>query len=357
MPLYRIPRDRGRDPRDQIRRGRPARRGLRSELAGPRERGDRHGESALHPEYRSRGPPTLHLKLLRSPHADARIVAIRNEAALATPGVHEIFTWEDVSRRLYTTAIHDHHLADPDDTYMLANVVRFVGQRVAAVVADSEGAAEEGCRRIEVDYEALPAVFDPEEAMQASAPVLHDKTEDPFVRHPERNILLDVHGGVGDVEASFAEADVIHEAEYSAHRVQHAHLETHQTITWLDEQQRLNVRTSSQSPFIAKANLSYLFSLNPVDIRVFCERVGGFGGKQEVLTEDICALATLKSGPSSSSSRARSNSSGAGPPSDAGPGQSRGATRRHANGARDAGRVQIRRLRQPRRRDAVSWLR
>src|SRR5215212_2661950 len=168
VPLYRIPRDRGRDPRDQIRRGRPARRGLRSELAGPRERGDRHGESALHPEYRSRGPPTLHLKLLRSPHADARIVAIRNEAALATPGVHEIFTWEDVSRRLYTTAIHDHHLADPDDTYMLANVVRFVGQRVAAVVADSEAAAEEGCRRIEVDYEALPAVFDPEEAMQAS---------------------------------------------------------------------------------------------------------------------------------------------------------------------------------------------
>jgi putative selenate reductase molybdopterin-binding subunit len=239
----------------------------------------------------------LHLKLLRSPHAHARIVAIRKDGALATPGVHEVFTWEDVPRRLYTTAIHDDHLADPDDMYMLDNVVRFVGQRVAAVVADSEAAAEEGCRRIEVDYEVLPAVFDPEEAMQVGAPVIHDKTEDPFVRHPERNVLLDVHGGVGDVEAGFAEADVIHEAEYAAHRVQHAHLETHATITWLDEQQRLNVRTSSQSPFIAKAKLSYLFSLNPVDIRVFCERVGGgFGGKQEVLTEDVCALATLKTG-------------------------------------------------------------
>jgi putative selenate reductase molybdopterin-binding subunit len=165
-------------------------------------------------------------------------------------------------------------------------------------VADSEAAAEEGCRRIEVDYEVLPAVFDPEEAMQAGAPVIHDKkTADPFVRHPERNVLLDVHGGVGDVGDGFAEADVIHEADYAAHRVQHAHLETHATITWLDEQQRLNVRTSSQSPFIAKAKLSYLFSLNPVDIRVFCERVGGgFGGKQEVLTEDICTLATLKTG-------------------------------------------------------------
>jgi putative selenate reductase molybdopterin-binding subunit len=240
----------------------------------------------------------LHLKLLRSPHAHARIVAIRKEAALATPGVHEVFTWEDVPRLLYTTAIHDDHLVDPDDTYMLDNVVRFVGQRVAAVVADSEAAAEEGCRRIEVDYEVLPAVFDPEEAMQAGAPVIHDKqTADPFVRHPERNVLLDLHGGVGDVGAGFAEADVIHEAEYSAHRVQHAHLETHQTITWLDEQQRLNVRTSSQSPFIAKAKLSYLLGLNPVDIRVFCKRVGGgFGGKQEVLTEDLCALATLKTG-------------------------------------------------------------
>jgi len=240
----------------------------------------------------------LHLKLLRSPHARARIIAIRKEAALATPGVHEVFTWEDVPRRLYTTAIHDDHLVDPDDTYMLDNVVRFVGQRVAAVVADSEAAAEEGCRRIEIDYEVLPAVFDAEEAMQAGAPVIHEKKgEDPFIRHFGRNVLLDVHGGFGDVEAGFAEADAIHEAEYEAHRVQHAHLETHQTITWLDEQHRLNVRTSSQSPFIAQAKLSHLFSLNPIDIRVFCERVGGgFGGKQEVLTEDICALATLKTG-------------------------------------------------------------
>jgi CO/xanthine dehydrogenase Mo-binding subunit len=181
--------------------------------------------------------------------------------------------------------------------YMLDNVVRFAGQRVAAVVADSEGAAEEGCRRLQVDYEVLPAVFDPEQAMSEGAPVLHDKTAESRIRRPSQNILLEVHGNIGDVEKGFAEADEIHEGAYSTHRVQHAHLETHCSITWLDENKRLHVRTSSQTPHITKQKLCYLFDLYPDSVRVFCERVGGgFGGKQEVLTEDICAFATLKTG-------------------------------------------------------------
>ena len=86
----------------------------------------------------------LHAKLLRAPHAHARIVAIDKTEALAVPGVHAVYTWEDVPRKLYTTARHDNPRVDADDTYMLDNVVRFVGQRVAAVIAESEGAAEEG---------------------------------------------------------------------------------------------------------------------------------------------------------------------------------------------------------------------
>ena len=238
----------------------------------------------------------LHLKLLRSPHAHARIKAIRKEAALKVDGVRGVYTWEDVPRLLYTSATHDDYHADPNDTYLLDDVVRFVGQRVVAVVADTEGAAEEGCRKVEIDYEVLPAVFDPEEAMTPGAPVIHYKGSESRIRFPGRNILLEIHGEVGNVEPGFKEADVIHEGAYTTHRVQHVHLETHCSITWLDNG-RLNVRTSSQTPHITKQKLCYLFGLPPDGVRVFCERVGGgFGGKQEVLTEDICAFATLQTG-------------------------------------------------------------
>ena len=122
----------------------------------------------------------LHLKLVHSPHAHARIVSVDKTAALAVPGVHRVYTWEDVPRKRFNTALHTDHLVDPDDTYILDDVARFVGQRMAAVLADTVAAAEEGCRRLVIDYEVLPAVFDPEQAMQPGAPALHGFDDPSF---------------------------------------------------------------------------------------------------------------------------------------------------------------------------------
>ena len=239
----------------------------------------------------------LHLKLLRSPHAHARIRSIDKDAALAVPGVHAVLTFEDAPEKLYSSARHEDERADPDDTALLDRVVRFVGQRVAGVVAESEAAAEAGCRKLVVDYEELPAVFDPDEAMAPGAPILHDKGPESRIGTPRRNIVGEVHSHVGDIDAGFAAADVQYEGTYVTQRVQHAHLETHCAIGWLDDKDRLNIRTSSQTPFLTRRALCGLFGLDPAKVRVFCERLGGgFGAKQEMLVEDIVTLAVLKTG-------------------------------------------------------------
>jgi CO/xanthine dehydrogenase Mo-binding subunit/aerobic-type carbon monoxide dehydrogenase small subunit (CoxS/CutS family) len=240
----------------------------------------------------------LHLKVVRSPHAHARITAIRKEKALAVPGVHAVFSWEDVPRRPFTTACHNDFHVDPDDTYMLDNVARFVGQRIAAVVAETEAAAEEGCRQVEVDYEVLPAVFDPEEAMLPGAPQVHGgKDVASRIEDPAHNVFKKIQAETGDVAAGFAAADAVYEGTFALPRVQHAHMETHGTIAWRTGDGRIHVRTSTQTPHLTKIKLAYLFQLYPHQLHVFSEYVGGgFGAKQELLTEDLCVLAALKTG-------------------------------------------------------------
>jgi CO/xanthine dehydrogenase Mo-binding subunit/aerobic-type carbon monoxide dehydrogenase small subunit (CoxS/CutS family) len=245
-------------------------------------------------------PPAgmLHLKLLRSPHAHARIVAIDTAAALAVPGVHAVLTPADAPGRTFSTARHEHATDDPADTRVLDEIVRFAGQRIAAVLADSEAAAEAGRDALRVDYEILPAVFDPEAAMAPGAPLVHgDKGPEARIHDPGRNLVAEVHRVEGDPEAGLAAADVVHAGSYGSQRINHAALETHAATGWLDEGGCLTLRSSTQVPFLTRRALCDVFGLPPERVRVFCERVGGgFGGKQEMLLEDIVALAVLRTG-------------------------------------------------------------
>ncbi|MDQ0798122.1 molybdopterin-dependent oxidoreductase [Streptomyces sp. B1I3] len=227
-------------------------------------------------------PGVLHLKLLRSPHAHARITAIDTTGALDVPGVCLVLTHHDVPGVRFSTGMHEQADDEPFDTRVLDDVVRYAGQRVAAVVAETEAAAEEGCRRLRVDYEVLPAVTDPHAAL----------TEKASRVHPDGNVVHEVHRLSGDVNGAFARADCVYEGTFRTQRVQHAALETHAALAWLDEAGRLTVRTATQTPHLVRRALCRVLNLPLRQVRVVAGRVGGgFGGKQELLCEDIVALA------------------------------------------------------------------
>jgi putative selenate reductase molybdopterin-binding subunit len=244
----------------------------------------------------------LHMAVLASPVAHARIASIDTTAAEAIAGVYLVLTHFDSPPVAFSTARHEHRNDDPDDTYVLDSTVRFVGQRIAAVVADSIAVAENACRAIIVEYEELPAVFDPEAARAPGAPLLHgDKGADARIADASRNIVAELHGGVGDIDSGIADARaaggaVVH-GRWHTQRVQHVHLETHGCTGWRDEQGRLVIRTSSQVPFLVRDELCHVFGLDRDAVHVFTRRVGGgFGAKQEMLVEDLVALAVLRLG-------------------------------------------------------------
>ena len=239
----------------------------------------------------------LVLRLVTSPHAHARITAIDTEAARAVPGVVAVFTHEDVPDVRYSTGRHEHRTDDPDDTRMLDDIVRHVGQRVAAVVAETAEAADEACRLVRVSYAPLAAVFDPDEARMPGAPLLHaDRTPEDRVDEAARNVIASVHTGP-DVTAALGASAVTVTGTWQTSRVSHAQLETHGSIGWIDDDGRLVLRSSTQVPFLTRDELAHIFGLDRDRVRVHAARLGGgFGGKQELFTEDLVALAVLHTG-------------------------------------------------------------
>jgi putative selenate reductase molybdopterin-binding subunit len=241
----------------------------------------------------------LHLAVLTSPHPSARIRSIDTTAAAALPGVVAVLTHSDSPATLFSTGRHQNRDDDPDDTLVLDPVIRFHGQRVAAVVAESVGAAERALAAIVVDYEVLPAVFDAEAARRPGAHLVHGDKHGPTSRidAPDRNTVAELHGERGDVAGAIKRADAVVTGTWTTARVTHAALETHATRGWLDADGRLVLRTSSQVPYLVRDEIAHIFGRPRDSVRVFTRRVGGgFGGKQELLTEDIVALAVLATG-------------------------------------------------------------
>ncbi|MDP1547087.1 MAG: molybdopterin-dependent oxidoreductase, partial [Anaerolineales bacterium] len=238
----------------------------------------------------------LYAKVLHSPHAHAKITRIDATKALALKGVVSVLTWKDIPRVVYSTAGQSDPIPGPLDSFSLDNKVRFVGDRVAFVAAETPEIAEKALALIEVDYEILPAVLDSRESMKPGAIKLHDEPE--YVNfadsNPDKNLAAEIRIDIGDVNKGFAEADEIFEAEYEVPKVQQAHIEPHVCVTYWDEDDRLVIRTSTQVPFHVRRMLAPVLDLPVKRIRVIKPRIGGgFGGKQEVLMEDVAAHLTI----------------------------------------------------------------
>jgi putative selenate reductase molybdopterin-binding subunit len=210
-------------------------------------------------------------------------------------GVAAVLTWQDLPRVVYSTAGQSDPIPGPLDAFSLDKKVRFVGDRVAFVAAETPEIAEKALALIEVEYEVLTPILDARQAM--GSPIrIHDEPE--YVNfadsNPEKNLAAHIRIDIGDVEKGFAEADEIFEAEYEVPKVQQAHIEPHVVVTYWDEDDRLVIRTSTQVPFHVRRMMAPVLGLPVKRIRVIKPRIGGgFGGKQEVLMEDVAAHLTI----------------------------------------------------------------
>ena len=244
-------------------------------------------------------PGMLVGKILRSPHAHAIIKKINTSKAKKLPGVHAVLCYKDVPRIAHTTAGQGFPEPSPYDTFIFPKKARFVGDQIAAVAAESEEIALKALKLIEVEYKILPAVLDAKKATEKGAPIIHDEPEAcipiPVEYYPEKNIAAHLDVKVGDLEKGLKEADVVVEREFRAHYAQHCPMEPHISLSYIDEDGRLVIITSTQVPFHVRRIVAQALKLPIKQIRVIKPRIGGgFGAKQEVMLEQVCAALTLK---------------------------------------------------------------
>ncbi|HLA28755.1 MAG TPA: molybdopterin cofactor-binding domain-containing protein [Syntrophales bacterium] len=236
-------------------------------------------------------PGMLYGKILRSPHPHAKILNIDVSKAKRLPGVRAVITGNDTPGKTFGRYQDDPLRQQFVDQYALAiDKVRYIGDEVAAVAAIDEDTAEEALDLIDVEYEELPAVFDPEEAMKPGAPRIHD--------HAEHNVGLILPRHFGDVEKGFKESDHIFEDRFVTQGVTHCALEPHAVLASFDPAGKLTVWSSNQNPFPDRAQLARALDMPEGRVRIIKPHVGGgFGGKVELLSHDVCSsLLSMKTG-------------------------------------------------------------
>ena len=223
-------------------------------------------------------PGTLYGKILRSPFAHARILDIDTSKAEKLPGVKGVITGRDIPDRQYGI------VPMAKDEYALAKEkVRYIGDDVAAVCAIDSEIAEEAIELMKVDYEELPAVFDPLEAKKEGAPEIHQGVKN--------NTSFAIHKEFGDVKRAFAECDAVFEDSFYSQAVNHAPLEPHAALAQFDPLcKELTIWTSTQIPFFLRRNLSNTLQIPERKVRVIKPKVGGgFGQKIDLFAKDFCA--------------------------------------------------------------------
>ena len=232
-------------------------------------------------------PAQVYLKVLLARRPHAIVKGVDTSAAEALEGVLAVLTSEDVPCNEFGYYTSDQPVLCGPSAKPYTDRVRYVGDRVAAVVAESEAIAKEALGRIAVKYEDLPVVADMEEAIRPEAPLLHpDVGSNQFEHHKLRN---------GDVEEGFRQAEVIVEAVYNTPAQEHAYLQTEAGLAYLDESGRVTVVTTGQWGMKDRKQIAHALGLAEEDVRVVYPMTGGaFGGREDISVQIILALAALK---------------------------------------------------------------
>ncbi|NQV21036.1 MAG: xanthine dehydrogenase family protein molybdopterin-binding subunit [Rhodospirillales bacterium] len=248
-------------------------------------------------------PGQLIGKILRSPHAHARIKSIDTRKAEALPGVKAVVIGKDFPNPPSKTTpigILAANFAELSDKLMARDKVLYDGHPVAAVAATSTSIADEALSLIKVVYEVLPHVIDVDEAMKPSAPVLHKKMftagVDPAPKKAS-NIASRIEFGFGDLDAGFAAADVIVERSYTTKPVHQGYIEPHGAVVSVAEDGQITIWCSSQGQFMVRSFCARLMMIDEAQIRVIPAEIGGgFGGKTTVYLEPVAIMLSKKSG-------------------------------------------------------------